>query len=912
MEIQWITPQGILINDYEESNVPETFIQLEPTTATIEKIAGDYPLNMDLKYVEPGKYQLISSNGKLPIVDTETLYNFTLRAKDGEDISDRWFGINIKNKITEWNMPSNTFTYSETSYVSLQLELLNPQGNEEFFKISGEFPTELQINKTGLIYGIINEVEKEKTFYFKIGVKRKDEIILEKDFSIKVVKLSSLNEPIWITEKGFLGTIDYNEKSTFFVKAYDPNNLPLTYSLTQTENDNLPPNLTLNNVTGEITGILTTRYTDTWNFTIDVSNGNYSVPRSFYITTNVISEENKLEWVTESLLGNFAIGNNVYIQLQTKAKKPVTYTLISGELPSGLYFSINGTINGVLNFQDIKSYSFIVEATNGVNVIQKEFTLNVIKGLGQNALKCFYYINNDYLVDYNSLKNSFDASTIYQPLNNKYEIATKPEIDICTLNCFDKLLLKHMLNFNTYDSIIWKKTIKKDFENIYSVYFKEFQEYNSISETFNIPQNKVYIKESVESPTGWVNEITNEPIEINDTLSNDWIAGKTYYINDDGEKIYIEYLDDTRYYETDSLLIVPIGEPIFIEQVMFQNKLVEYKYILKNDNKIYVTQASDVQVLNIETQQVLSDTIESIEPLQDERTRHWFIIPSGTTSIYNASIQGIRDILNTEIYVEKNPNTNVVYDVATQEILENIDTTKKFVIKWDEERKTFYTHFYGEEIYLDVYAVVDTDPTKTPVPVEGFINGTTYQLVKVWQQFQDTDIDYLQYLVYEKGTTKLEENIIFSLDWKPNVEFVIQNGTVHFIDYIDTPWMYKPDLNDHIGYGQEIVLPYIIDYDVRDIDSKPYVKFFDAETESLIEWKDRYYPTLDIFYSTPNTNVVALTNLNSQERQGNYWTGKKFVFYEVTFEPIYNKNIDTFAISFYNHKQEHSPEFQLI
>ena len=67
MEIQWITPQGILINDYEESNVPETFIQLEPTTATIEKIAGDYPLNMDLKYVEPGKYQLISSNGKLPI-----------------------------------------------------------------------------------------------------------------------------------------------------------------------------------------------------------------------------------------------------------------------------------------------------------------------------------------------------------------------------------------------------------------------------------------------------------------------------------------------------------------------------------------------------------------------------------------------------------------------------------------------------------------------------------------------------------------------------------------------------------------------------------------------------------------------------------------------------------------------------
>lgn len=912
MAINWITAQGILLKDYEEAPVNNIFIQVEPTTSIIKKIAGEYPLNMDLVYVEPGKYQLISTTGKLPIVNEETTYYFTLRAENEDEYSDRWFGITILNKQTDWDMPETYFEYSETSYVSLQMKLLNAQGNEEFFKISGEMPPSLLINKSGLIYGIVDEQDKEKTFYFTIGVRRDDNIILTKDFSIKVVKLSSLNEPIWITEAGFLGVLEYDESSNLFVKAYDPNGLPITYTLSTSGNDNLPPGLSLDENTGKITGRLSTRYTDTWNFTINVTNGDYTVSRDFYINTNVISENNKIEWVSESLLGNIAIGNNVYIQLETNSKKTVNYTIVSGNLPAGLSFLSTGSINGVLEYQEIKPYSFIVEASNGSNVIQKEFTINVIKGLGQNALKCFYYINNEYMVEYNEMKNSFDTETAYQPLNSKYDINTKPRLDICTLNCFDKILLKHILNFNSTDSYHWKRTVKQDFNNIYSVYYKELQEVNSDSNTYHINGNKTFIKQSKTSPTGWVTEYGNTPIQPNSTLGNDWIDGKKYYINSFNEKIYIEFLNDSMYYEIETLKIVPFGTPIFKEQKTFQNELIEYLYILNNENKIYVTQAADNQLLNIETQTVLSDTKENIEVLQDERTRRWYFIPDSSLNIVPASVTGIRDALNTQIFVEKNNNLNVVYDVATQVIINGIDTSKKFIIKWDNERKTYYTEFNGEEIYLDVYAVLETDPTKTPIQVEGFINGTNYQLVRVWQQFNNTDVDYLNYLVYEKGTNKLEENIIFELDWNKGSEFIIQNGVVHFISYIDTPWMYKPELNESVGYGEEIVLPYILDYDVRDINSKPYIYFFDKENESLIEWKNRYYPTLDLFYSIPNTNVVSLSNLNQQERDGKYCTGKKFVFFEVTFEPIYNKNIDIFSIQFYNHNQEYSPEFQLI
>lgn len=912
MAINWITAQGILLKDYEEAPVNNIFIQVEPTTSIIKKIAGEYPLNMDLVYVEPGKYQLISTTGKLPIVNEETTYYFTLRAENEDEYSDRWFGITILNKQTDWDMPETYFEYSETSYVSLQMKLLNAQGNEEFFKISGEMPPSLLINKSGLIYGIVDEQDKEKTFYFTIGVRRDDNIILTKDFSIKVVKLSSLNEPIWITEAGFLGVLEYDESSNLFVKAYDPNGLPITYTLSTSGNDNLPPGLYLDENTGKIKGRLSTRYTDTWNFTINVTNGDYTVSRDFYINTNVISENNKIEWVSESLLGNIAIGNNVYIQLETNSKKTVNYTIVSGNLPAGLSFSSTGSINGVLEYQEIKPYSFIVEASNGSNVIQKEFTINVIKGLGQNALKCFYYINNEYMVEYNEMKNSFDTETAYQPLNSKYDINTKPRLDICTLNCFDKILLKHILNFNSTDSYHWKRTVKQDFNNIYSVYYKELQEVNSDSNTYHINGNKTFIKQSETSPTGWVTEYGNTPIQPNSTLGNDWIDGKKYYINSFNEKIYIEFLNDSMYYEIETLKIVPFGTPIFKEQKTFQNELIEYLYILNNENKIYVTQAADNQLLNIETQTVLSDTKENIEVLQDERTRRWYFIPDSSLNIVPASVTGIRDALNTQIFVEKNNNLNVVYDVATQVIINGIDTSKKFIIKWDNERKTYYTEFNGEEVYLDVYAVLETDPTKTPIQVEGFINGTNYQLVRVGQQFNNTDVDYLNYLVYEKGTNKLEENIIFELDWNKGSEFIIQNGVVHFISYIDTPWMYKPELNESVGYGEEIVLPYILDYDVRDINSKPYIYFFDKENESLIEWKNRYYPTLDLFYSIPNTNVVSLSNLNQQERDGKYWTGKKFVFFEVTFEPIYNKNIDIFSIQFYNHNQEYSPEFQLI
>ena len=207
----------------------------------------------------------------------------------------------------------------------------------------------------------------------------------------------------------------------------------------------------------------------------------------------------------------------------------------------------------------------------------------------------------------------------------------------------------------------------------------------------------------------------------------------------------------------------------------------------------------------------------------------------------------------------------------------------------------------------------------------------------------------------------LQENILFTLSWNPSCKFIILDGKVHHVDVINKPWMYVPEINEMIGYPTKIVLPYISDEDIIEEDNKNYVLFFDEENESLPLWKTKeieswksnqsyitndvlqyngiyyvvlnnftstnifdetnmrrmtetevseysktyYFPTLDLFYSYPNTNLLALSNLNNLESKSGFWTGRKFVFFELHFKPLYNNNIDNFSVDFYNHERPH-------
>ena len=1006
MAINWITPAGNLVTDYEESTLKDVFINVEPSDVTVEIISGQLPEGVSLYKVRDGRYGL---EGVLPIVAEKTVFYFTLRAKTDSEHSDRYFAVTVDNKKTDWDSSQpNEFVFSETAYVSLQLQLTNATGEESFVKMTGELPNGLTINNTGLIYGIADEVPEELSYRFTVGVKKNNEIILTKDFQINIIKLSSLNEPIWITESGNLGSINYNRISDMFVKAYDPNNLPVIYKLV--DEDSLPEGLSLNTANGRIEGQLKTEYVAEWAFKVIVSNGAYDVVREFSISTNTITEENDVSWVTQSALGKHRIGENVLIKLETKSNYPVYYTLLTNTLPKGLSFNSNGEIIGMIDYQDLGTHKFLVEVSNGYKTIQKEFSFEITKGLGKNSLKCYFYINHEYDNEYNDMVGTFDRATAYEPSNPIYKINPYPEIDVCNLTCFDKTLLKQMLYFNEPIDMVWGKTVRKNYlhndEIIYSAFYKSLREQPSTGGNYVFKGNKIYVQPSKTSETGYINEYTGEPIVLTGELQKEKRDGERYiiYLN---RKVYVDILNSNNYYEKESLQVVnTTSNPIYIEEYVFQEEILKREYIVRDNQKFEVLKAKDGDIANRDTNEYMGLNTSTTEILYDAPTIRYFFIDSTSTSIAYASTAEIRNVLEQPIYVEKNPNS-VLYDMSTQEIISENSDYPEYMINWDERNKTYYAEYLGEKIYMDVYTlnpitsqpevvyasweradfdedmdggVASTDSVEDVV-ASGDASTETYREVidanndryvikpvKVYTEYLNTDVDYKEYLVYEQGTTNLQEGILFTLGWNNERKFIILNGRVHIVEKIDQPWVYKPSLNESIGHSNEIVLPFITDDDVKTSGKKSYIKFFDTDYESLPAWKSKdieeweeahsyivgdvftyegiyyivtqnfvstrtfdssnlrkmsdleiqeykktyYFPSLDLFYGRPNTNLLSLDTLNIKENKGGYWTDRKFVFFEVHFKPMYNNNIDNFSIDFYNHKNERTAEFQLI
>ncbi len=166
---------------------------------------------------------------------------------------------------------------------------------------------------------------------------------------------------------------------------------------------------------------------------------------------------------------------------------------------------------------------------------------------------------------------------------------------------------------------------------------------------------------------------------------------------------------------------------------------------------------------------------------------------------------------------------------------------------------------------------------------------------------------------------------------------------------------------DKIPEGGEMVMPYITNEDVQDrAGISPYVQFLDESVEPLPMWKreqakewqpktkyntndviiykltyykckqqftsgetfefdsnlleqlnsddinsiltKNYFPTLDIGYYEPGTNRAYLKNVNKEELKGAYWYRKDFLFWDLTCEPLYNKETSTFGVPFYSNQ----------
>lgn len=1016
-----ISPENRMIfSQIEGTDINPIQIALENSeNYKIELISGELPkgiiFNEENNCLE----------GKLELVSETTIYYFTFKATDLDtnETFEKWYSAEVITLNTEWDNNNITdLQIYEKQFFQYQYNLINPEGNEVFKKISGEFPVGLTLSETGLLYGIPEE-DREDLYYFRIGVYRGEKVIYETPsddeslFSIKVKDISELNIPVWITDAGILDYIDYEVEKNLQVIAHDFKNRKVYYEI---GDYNLPKGIlwttegedcSLN--TGKLYGICQTKISkDDWFFNVRpyvIENGVkiYGEEREFILISNALEDDDLITWITESL-EPVKIGYSYTIKIEAKSGNKIIFSLASGKLPDGLQFNKNGEIYGTVNYQDLGNYEFFVKAYTSNAFSIKKFVLTVEKGLSVNALNTYLYINKEYQKSFQEILMPYDRTSAYNSSNTLYKIPTTPRIDIATLNTWDNVLLKYKFEkFNTPIDIYAWETKKKSLPN-YDFFYKSIDESNKISENIKLKKHSNYkeytefddnpamnddaldrfsnetiqsnqfrrnfrpgyIRNSIDESevkviyedldgnkitdssemedfrTGKINDheyiyydVNNETdkiqyyytnLETNDSFiikkpinypfdnifDYAWFGRKFVFVGK--EKVYITEVSQGRYYEIDSKKIVKQNEPIYIKiETLLTGEEIISKYILKDDEEILVEALKENTYVSYDPTSDDSDEY-IIDPksynkiMYEENLDNYYYFDSPTITFRTASINGIREIFALPINVSKYEG-NVLYKIGNQEIIDRTKIKQYYNITIDENG-LYYAEFdneNGDKSAFYIYHKINDNEYKEVY--HKLSNGTFEPLIQK-ELMLEGKVDYNLHTIYKKGSNIPFSNAIFNFpDGRKYICEKCEDGYSYAwfeLKEMENPYIYYAEDNQSYGYPKDIVLPNVTD----DVVIDGQVKFLDIDEEKnlLPDYMEKeYMPIIPLFCAIPYSHDTVLKNINAKEKEGNYWYGRKFIFYEIHFEPKY-RDADTFTIDFYNHVNENSPEFQLI
>jgi hypothetical protein len=178
--------------------------------------------------------------------------------------------------------------------------------------------------------------------------------------------------PIWNTAAGLLGTFNEGDPVSIQLSVSDEENNTLTYS-----SSDKPSWISLNSSTGSLTGTAPTLTGNTtYNFSVTVTDSsNASSSRQFSINVN-----NVVVWSTTAgllaTLSYIQYRDPYSFQLSASALGgTVSYSILSGSLPTGLTLSSSGLISGSITAPvSDTTYNFTVRATDGVSNSDRAFS----------------------------------------------------------------------------------------------------------------------------------------------------------------------------------------------------------------------------------------------------------------------------------------------------------------------------------------------------------------------------------------------------------------------------------------------------------------------------------------------------------------------------------------------------------
>jgi hypothetical protein len=177
------------------------------------------------------------------------------------------------------------------------------------------------------------------------------------------------NTPAWNTAAGSIATFVTNTSISTSVSATDQEGTSIVYS-----SSNLPAWLSLNSSSGALTGTtpVVTQPT-TYSFSITASDGVNTSARSFSVLVN----DRSPVWNTGTDLPLYT--RTVSYSSQLSATEPegqtISYSIISGSLPTGLSLSSSGLISGTPAASSNSSFTVRASDINN-NYADRTFTLN--------------------------------------------------------------------------------------------------------------------------------------------------------------------------------------------------------------------------------------------------------------------------------------------------------------------------------------------------------------------------------------------------------------------------------------------------------------------------------------------------------------------------------------------------------
>jgi hypothetical protein len=377
----WSTPAGALQNQTEGDAVNYFLQAQDPDNYNLHyfMVSGSLPPGLTL-----------STDGQIfgviPNSLHDTTYSFQIAAANGSQAVPRAFTIEVFNRAPIWDTPPGSVGQGIGTFpISVRLLAHDPGGDPiQFSLVSGTLPAGLTLSSNGTLAGTLPVVGADTVYNFQVAVSNADKSVIQ-NFSYTVLN----PYPVWITPPGLLAQQMELTGLGVSLQASDPHGLALSFYLA---GGTLPPGLSLG-ANGVISGSIgNVTSTQSFGFTVGVTNGHVALTRDF----TIVVYNSTPEWITppQNLGGGFG-GTPFSYQLQGQdpSGQGVSFFIASGALPDGIGMSSGGFISGTLPILGgPQTFTFAVGLTNGDTTVYEWFTIDVYAaGLIQWGASGTYY-----------------------------------------------------------------------------------------------------------------------------------------------------------------------------------------------------------------------------------------------------------------------------------------------------------------------------------------------------------------------------------------------------------------------------------------------------------------------------------------------------------------------------------------